>query len=189
MLAQSDRTLPPQLRSFSDPGETHKSIATLEAIHTKTTSKTTFPPYLPPSSQIFNKDQLEKLASQTSKPINDDEADMDVSEPNTGSDLESLIGDDDIPTHPNPEEEDCSYELLRERLEVFGMRKGRHDEVDQKLDRRSTSDQLKLSRDASTRELNLVVEALNPTPGMNLVKYEHDEEEETRRKRVRSGTA
>ena len=188
MPAQSDGTLPPQLRSFSGLGQTSKPIAALKASRTKTTSKITVPPPLPPSLQAFKKIQREKLASQTSKPINDEEADTDVSEPGTESDLESLIGDEKIPTDPNPEEESHTHESLREQLGGIEIRKRRHDEVDQKLDSRSTLDQLKSSKDAPTRDLNLVVEALTASREMKLVKKE-DDEEEGRGKRVKSGTA
>ena len=185
--AQTDESLPSQLRSFGDPGETAKSIATLEAIHTKPASKTTFLPSLPSSSQTFSKNKLEKLASETSKPVIDDELDADVSETGTESDLESLIGDDEIPTHPNPEEDDYTHESLREQLRGIEIRKRRHDEVNQEFDNRSASELLTPSRDASTREPNLVVQALTPARGMQLVKKE-DEEEERRGKRVKSGT-
>ena len=187
IAVQSDKTLISQLRSFANTGETSKSIATLEASYTKPTSKTSVPPSLPPSSQNFNKNQLEKLASQTSKPITDDEADADVSEPETESDLESLTGDDKIPTDPNPDEEDESHEILREQLGGIDIRKRRHDEVDQKLKRRTVVDRVALLGVAA-RELQATQEALSWALGVEVVKNE-DDDEETRSKRIKSETA
>lgn len=187
IAVQSDKTLISQLRSFANTGETSKSIATLEASHTKPTSKTSVPPSLPPSSQNFNKNQLEKLASQTSKPITDDEADADVSEPDTESDLESLTGDDKIPTDPNTDEEDESHESLRERLGGIEIRKRTHDEVDQKLERRTVVDRV-ASLGVASRELQATQEPLSRALGVEVVKNE-DDDEETRSKRIKSETA
>ena len=131
--------------------------------------------------------QPEKLASQGSKPIINDEEDPDVSEPGIESDLESLIGDDEIPAHANPEEEDHIHEMIREQLGGMAIRKRRHDDVDQKFDNPPILDPRKSSRDASTSDLNLVVEALTPSRGIKLVKN-GDFDEEGRSKRVRSGT-
>lgn len=143
----------------------------------KATPKTIVPPPLPPTLQDFKKIQLENLASQTSRTTIHDEADMDLSEPETESDLESLNGDDKIPTNPNPEEEDEHHRDLREQLGQIEIRKRRHNEVDQKLDSRSTSDQHASLREVARRH------------GMNIAKTEDDDEEEAPNKRIRSGTA
>ena len=187
ITVQSDTTLISQLRSFSNTGETSKSIATLEASHPKLTSKTSAPPSLPPSSQDFNRNQLEKLASQISKSINDDEADADVSEPNTESDLESLTGDEKILTDPNPDEEDESHERLREQLGGLEIRKRRHDEVDQKLERRTAADGFG-SLLVKAEELKPTIEALDRALGVKAVKNE-DDDEETRSKKIKTETA
>ena len=183
IAVQSDKTFTSQLRSFANTGGTSKSIAALEASHTKPTSKTTVPPSLPPSSQKFNKNQLEKLASQTSKPIYDDEADADVSEPGTESDLETLIGDEQIPTDPNPDVADENHEILREQLGGIAIRKRRHDE----LERRTVVDRV-ASLAVAARGLKAHQEALNRAFGAEVVKKE-DDEEETRSKRIKSETA
>ena len=174
--AQSDGTLPPQLRSFSGPGKIYQSTAALEASHTKKTSKITVPPPLPPTLQSFKKMQRGKFVSQTFKPIADDEAGMDVSEPETESDLESLAGDDKIPTHANSEEDSASG-VLREKFENFEIRRREHDEVDQEFDSRPTSEQLTSLRDALTRDPNLVTDSLTANLRMRLVKNEDDDEE------------
>ena len=142
---------------------------------------------MPPSSQNFNKNQLEKLASQTSKPIYDDEADADVSEPGTESDLESLIGDEQIPTDPNPDEADEDHESLREQLGGIAIRKRRHDELDQKLERRTVVDRV-ASLAVAARGLKAHQEALYRALGAKVVKNE-DDEEETHSKRIKSETA
>ena len=188
MPAHSDGILAPQLRSFSKPGETSKSIATLKASHPKTTSKSIVPPPLPPTLQDFKKLQLEKLASQTTKAIIDDEADEETSEPNTESDLESLLGDDEIPTNQNPDEEDENHRDLREQLGQIQIRKRRRDEVHQELDVRLLSDEYASLRGVA-RQVEAAAEAQSPTHGMNFVKNEDDDEEEAPSKRIRSGTA
>ena len=171
IAVQADKILTSELRSFANTGETFRSIATLEANHPKPTSKTTVPPSLPPSSQNLIKKQPGKFISRTFKPVNDDEADGDVSEPGTESDLESLIGDETISIDPNPDEADESHETLREQLRGIEIRKRGNDEVDQKLVR---------GEEARAR-----VEALKQAWGLKVVKNE-DDEEETRSKRIKS---
>ena len=168
---QSDKTLTSELRSFANTGETFKSIATLEASNTKPTSKTTIPPSLPPSSQSLIKKQPGKFVSRTFKPINDDEADGDVSEPGTESDLESLIADETISTDPNPDEADESHSSLREQLRRIEIRKRGHDEVDEKVVR--------------AEEARARVEALKQVWGLKVVKAE-DDDEELPSKRIKS---
>ena len=126
---------------------------------------------MPPSSQNLIKKQPGKFISRTFKPVNDDEADGDVSEPNTESDLESLIGDETISTDPNPDEADESHENLREQLRGIEIRKRGHDEVDQNLVR--------------AEEARARVEALKRVWGLKAVKDE-DDEEDTRSKRIKS---
>ena len=177
-------TLTPQLRSFANTGETSKSIPTLEANHPKSTSKTTVPPSLPPSSQNLNKNQGWKPASQTFKPITDEEADTDVSEPETESDLESLTGDDTILTEPNPDEADESHERLRKQLGRIEIRKRRHDEVDQQLER-GTAAGSSGSLLVKAEEARARVEALKQVWGLKVVKNE-DDDERTTSKRIKS---
>ena len=126
---------------------------------------------MPPSSQSLIKKQPGKFISRTFKPINDDEADGDVSEPGTESDLESLIGDETIPTDPNPDEAEESHEKLREQLKGIEIRKRVHDEVDEKLVR--------------AEEARAKVEALKQVWGLKIVKNE-DDDEEARSKRIKS---
>ena len=126
---------------------------------------------MPPSSQKFNKNQREKLASQTSKLIDDDEADADTSEPNSESDLESLTGDDKIPTDPNPDEEDESHESLREQLEGIATRKRRHNE----LERRTVVARV-ASLAIAARGLKAPEETLNRALVAKAVKNEDDGE-------------
>ena len=138
---------------------------------------------MPPSSQTLNKNQRWKPASQTFKPVNDDEADGDVSEPNTELDLESLTGDDTILTDPNPDEADESHERLRKQLGGIDIRKRRHDEVDQKLERRTAVDQR-----TAAREVKASAEASERLLGAKVVKNE-DDDVEARSKRIKSETA
>ena len=184
---QSDKSLISQLRSFANTGETSKSIAPLEASHSKPLSKTAVPLSLPPSSQNLNKNRLEKLASHNHKPITDDEADEDVSEPNTESDLESLPGDEMILTDPNPDEADESHERLREQLRGIEIRKRSDDEVDQKLERRTAMDRMASLGDIR-REIKPTLEALNRALGVKAVKNE-DDDEKTPNKRIKSEAA
>ena len=189
MTAQSDKTLPSQLRSFGKPGQKSKSIATLEAMRPKATPKATVPPPLPPTLQDFKKVQLENLASQTSRAIIDDEADTEFSEPDTESDLESLLGDDKIPTDSNPDEEDENHRDLREQLGQIEIRKRRRGEVHEELDRRSMIDGYASLREGAKQVEAAAEEALGLTHRMNFVQNEDDDEEEAPSKRVRSGTA
>ena len=174
--AESLTTFPPQLRSFSNPGATSKSIATLEASHPRSALKTPFPPSLPRSHHTFNKNQVENFASKHSKTINNGEADVDVSEPDTESDLDSIVGDDEIPTNPNPDEEDENHRKLRERLGQIAIIS------------RVASDGYASSTEVA-RQVGAKAEALGLAHGIGSVKNEIDAEGEARSKRARSGAA
>ena len=107
------------------------------------------------------KKQPGKFISRTFKPINNDEADGDVSEPGTESDLESLIEDETISPDPNPDEADEGHETLREQLKGIQIRKRGHDEVDEKLVR--------------VEEARARVEELKQVWGLKVVKTEDDD--------------
>ena len=113
---------------------------------------------------------------------------MDVSEPDTESDLESIVGDDEIPTNPNPDEEDEDDRKLRERLGQIEIIKRRLDEMEQTFDSRAGSDGY-ASLTEVARQVEAKAEALGLTHGIGSVKNEVDAEGEARSKRTRSGTA
>ena len=113
---------------------------------------------------------------------------MDVSEPDTESDLESLAGDDEIRTNPNPDEEDENHRNLRERLGQIEIIKRRLDEMEQTFDSREGSDEYASLREVA-RQVEATAEALGLTHEMGSVNNAVDAEGEARSKRTRSGTA